>query len=251
MKIKKQKEVSFFEEEPELYEKTFGYRNFKTQVKFLDKIFKENEVKKVLDIACGHSPHGRILAKKGYNVTGIDLSESLLKLGKKKAKKEKIKINFYKKDMINFVVGKFDAAYIMFNSILHLNSKKKLKSHFKSVNKNLKKNGIYVIDLSQSPFKNPFKKHIIDRKVKGARSVITYTPLNKEKLIAKFKTETHYNNKKYTDEFEVLMFLSIKTLKSLAKISGFKIIKFYSNFNFNKISKDKNIRYLAVLKKIK
>jgi len=243
--------ISFFEEEPELYEKTFGYRNFDTQVKFLDKIFKNNKAKTILDIACGHSPHGRILAKKGYNVSGIDLSEPLLKLGEKRAKKEKIKINFCKRDMANFYIGKFDAAYIMFNSVLHLDSKNKLKSHFKSVNKSLNKKGIYIIDLSQSPFKNPFKKHVIDRKIKGIRSIITYIPLNKEKLTAKFKTETFYKNKRYIDEFIVLMFLPIKMLTNIAKISGFKVTDIYSNFNFNKISKNNSIKYIAVLKKIR
>tara|TARA_Y100000034_G_scaffold134449_1_gene202933 strand:+ start:2157 stop:2909 length:753 start_codon:yes stop_codon:yes gene_type:complete len=246
---KKMKKISFFKTKPELYEKTFGDRDFNMQVNFLDKIFKKYKVKKILDIACGHSPHGRILAKKGYSVSGIDLSESLLKLGKKLAKKENVKINFYKKDMENFYIGKFDATYLMFNSILHLNSKKKLKSHFMSVNKNLKKDGIYIIDLSQSPFKNPFKKNIIEKKIKGIKSVITYTPLNNEKLTAKFKIETYYKDKKYVDEFKILMFLPIKLLKESVKKTEFKIIKIYSNFKFKNISKINEIKYIVVLKK--
>lgn len=241
--------ISFFEEKPELYEKTFGYRNFAIQVNFLDKIFKKHKVKKILDIACGHSPHGRILAKKGYNVSGIDLSKSLLELGKKRAEKEKVKINLYKRDMEKFHIGKFDATYIMFNSILHLNSKNKLESHFKSINKNLRKKGIYIIDVSQSPFKEPFKKHVIDRNVKGIRSIITYTPLDKKRFTAKFKTETYYKNKIYTDEFKVLMFLPIKTLKEITKKTGFEIINIYSNFKFSKSNKNK-FKYIAVLKKV-
>src|SRR3990172_2481841 len=231
--------ISFFEAEPELYEKTFGYRRFGVQVSFLDKIFKKYRAKKILDIACGHSPHGRILAKRGYNVSGIDLSKSLLKLGEKRAKKEKARIRFFKKDMEHFYLGKFDAAYIMFNSILHLNSKDKLISHFRSVNKNLKSKGIYIIDLSQSPFKNPFKKHVIKRRIGGIKSVITYVPSDKEKLTAKFKTETYYQGKKYVDEFNVLMFIPIKILKEIAEKTGFRIINIYSNFKFYKSSENR------------
>jgi SAM-dependent methyltransferase len=245
------KRLSFFEAKPELYEKTFGYRDFKAQVGFLDKVFKKNKVKKILDIACGHSPQGRMLAKRGYEVSGIDLSESLLELGKKLAKKEKIKMIFYKRDMTNFYVGKFDAAYIMFNSILHLNSIKKLKAHFKAVNKNLKSNGIYIIDIYQSPFKDPFKKHIIDRKINGIRSVITYSPLNKKMLTARFKMETYYKKNKYIDQFIVLMFLPLKLLKEISKRTGFELINTYSNFKFQKLNKKETIRYIAVLKKKK
>ena len=242
---------SFFEAEPELYEKTFGYRDFKTQTNFLERIFKKNKARKVLDIASGHSPHGRILAKKGYKVSGIDLSESLLKLGRKRARNKNIKINFYKKDMINFYLGKFDVAYIMFNSILRLNSKNKLKSHFKSVNRNLRNKGVYVIDLSQFPFRDPFKKNKIDRKIKGIRSVLTYTPLNKKKLNAKLKIETYYEGKKYTEELNVLMFLPIEILKDIAKQTGFEIANIYSNFKFKKIKGSKSIKYIAILEKVK
>ena len=243
--------ISFFEAQPELYEKTFGYRDFKTQVKFLDKIFKDCKSRKILDIASGHSPQGRLLAKKGYNVSGIDLSEPLLRLGRKRAKNEKANVKFYKKDMANFKLGKFDAAFIMFNSILHLNSKEKLNSHFKSVNRNLRKGGIYIIDVSQSPFKNPFKEHKIDREVKGIRSVITYVPLSKKELTARFKTETYYKNKKYTDKFKVLMFLPLKILKDISKKAGFEVMGIYSNFKFRKLNDGNVIRYIAVLKKIK
>lgn len=245
------KKISFFEAEPELYEKTFGYRDFSTQVNFLNELFKQNNAKNILDIASGHSPQGRLLAKKGYSISGVDLSESLLELGRKRAKSEKTKMKFYKRDMSNFSLGKFDAAYIMFNSILHLNSKRKLNSHFKSVNKNLRKKGIYVIDVSQSPFEKPFEKHKLDRKIGGIRSVITYTPLSKKNLIAEFQTDTHHKDKKYSDKFKVLMFLPIKILKDLASKNGFEILDIYSDFKFNKNKESNPIRYIAVLRKIK
>ena len=66
--------------------------------------------------------------------------------------------------MKKFDVCKFDGAYIMFSSILHLHSKKDLISHFKSVNKNLKKGGLYIIDLSSLPFNSPFKPAIFKKK---------------------------------------------------------------------------------------
>jgi len=51
-----------------------------------------------LDIGCGTGRHSRELAKRGYSVTGIDLSESLLKRAKELSEKEKLNINFQKQD---------------------------------------------------------------------------------------------------------------------------------------------------------
>jgi len=243
--------ISFFDAEPELYEKTFGYRDFKTQVRFLDKIFKKNNSKKILDIVCGYSPQGRMLSKKKYFLAGIDLAKGLLKLGEKKAKKEKVNMKFHEMDMTNFKLGNFDAAYIMFNSLLHLNSKEKPLSHFKSVNNNLKKGGIYIVDLSQSPFDEPFKKHKIDRRIKGIKSIITYIPLSKKNLTARFQIETHYKDKKYLDSFKVLMFLPLEALKSIAKKTGFEIGALYKDFNSTKLKKNNAITSIAVLRKVK
>jgi len=240
---------TFFEVNPELYESTFGYRDFDKQVDFLDTIFKKYHVKSILDIACGHIPHGRMLAKKGYNIVGIDVANSLLKLGKKRAREEGIKVELYNKNMIKFYIRKFEAAYIMFNSILHLISYEQLYSHFKSVNENLKKKGIYIIDLSQSAHENPFKKHKIDRIVKGIRSVINYNPKDSKNLLASFKVDTFYKKRRYSNESLVLMFLPIPLLQSLSHETGFNVVDVFSDFDFKKNFRKENQTYIAILQK--
>ena len=207
---------SFFDKHPELYEKGFDYRKINEQVKFLDRIFSKNKSKIILDIACGHTPQGRKLAKKGYKISGIDLSNSLLKLARKRAKEEGVKLNLYKKDMRNFNIGKFDASYILFSSILHLCTKKDLLLHFKSVNRNLKKGGLYIIDLSSLPFTFPDKPAQFKKTRQGLTTSITYTPLKSSKLQARFTCTSLLKNKKVNeDSFIVLRFLPPSLLNHL------------------------------------
>ncbi|MBU2586090.1 MAG: class I SAM-dependent methyltransferase, partial [Bacteroidetes bacterium] len=52
----------------------------------------------ILDIGCGTGRHSIELAKRGYTVVGIDLSESMLKRAKEKAANENIKIDFIQAD---------------------------------------------------------------------------------------------------------------------------------------------------------
>ncbi|MBN1861449.1 MAG: class I SAM-dependent methyltransferase [Candidatus Thermoplasmatota archaeon] len=53
---------------------------------------------KILDIGCGTGRHSIELAKRGYHVTGIDLSESMLKRAEENAKKHNILVRFEKHD---------------------------------------------------------------------------------------------------------------------------------------------------------
>lgn len=60
---------------------------------------------KILDIGCGTGRHSIELAKRGYSVTGVDLSESQLGRAKEKAKEQGQEVDFQLSDArnLNFV----------------------------------------------------------------------------------------------------------------------------------------------------
>lgn len=65
--------------------------------------FIENEIDyskniKILDIGCGTGRHSIELAKRGYSVTGVDLSNSMLKRAREKAIEQKVNVDFKKAD---------------------------------------------------------------------------------------------------------------------------------------------------------
>ena len=63
----------------------------------------------MLDIACGRGRHSRILAEKGFNVTGIDISFDSIAFAKKY---ENENLEFYQHDMrLPFRVNYFDHAF--------------------------------------------------------------------------------------------------------------------------------------------
>ncbi|MDK9711918.1 class I SAM-dependent methyltransferase [Acidaminobacter sp.] len=53
---------------------------------------------KILDIGCGTGRHAIELTRRGYSVTGVDLSESQLKKAKENAAKEGLEVRFLKED---------------------------------------------------------------------------------------------------------------------------------------------------------
>ncbi|MGD1875198.1 MAG: class I SAM-dependent methyltransferase [Mastigocoleus sp.] len=65
---------------------------------FIEKEIEYNKEAKILDIGCGTGRHSIELAKRGYKVVGIDLSESMLERAKQKAAEQNLQIKFEKHD---------------------------------------------------------------------------------------------------------------------------------------------------------
>jgi len=65
---------------------------------FIEKEIDFDKSLKIIDIGCDTGRHSVELAKRGYKVTGIDLSESQLARAKEKAKAQNLQIDFQKHD---------------------------------------------------------------------------------------------------------------------------------------------------------
>lgn len=69
------------------------------EVDFIERETGDNKSFRILDIGCGTGRHSIELAKRGYTVVGIDLSESMLKRAKEKATNENVRIDFIQAEL--------------------------------------------------------------------------------------------------------------------------------------------------------
>jgi len=92
----------WYEELFENYAETYDTEEFTKgtigECDFIEKEINYDKTAKILDVGCGTGRHSIELSKRGYSVTGIDLSESQLQRAKQKASTQSLKIDFQKHD---------------------------------------------------------------------------------------------------------------------------------------------------------
>jgi SAM-dependent methyltransferase len=81
---------------------------------FIEKELGYDKALQIIDVGCGTGRHAIELTKRGYSVTGIDLSEAQLNMARQKALRENLKINFLRHDARNLpFINQFDAAIMI------------------------------------------------------------------------------------------------------------------------------------------
>jgi len=75
----------------------------KTQASYFTKVIESGKVKPctVLDLGCGTGAKAIYLAKRGFRVTGVDISETAITLAKEDAKKTRARVKFFVADATN------------------------------------------------------------------------------------------------------------------------------------------------------
>ena len=105
---------SLFENYAKSYDNEIFVKGTAGECDFIEKETDFNKSVKIIDIGCGTGRHSIELTKRGYNVTGIDLSESQLKRAKEKAEKQNLQIDFQMHDARNVPFrNEFDLAIML------------------------------------------------------------------------------------------------------------------------------------------
>jgi len=118
-------------------------------ITFVEEVFRKDakrEVRKILDLACGTGIPTLELAKRGYDVVGLDLHEEMLEVGRKKSQKLGLSVRFIQGDASKLGFREeFDAVTMFFSSITYFDEEK-IGELFASVSRALKDGGVFIAD---------------------------------------------------------------------------------------------------------
>ena len=179
------------------YHILYNNRDEKEAEFFIDNLIKRLNLvtpSKLIDIACGKGRHATYFNTKGFDVTGVDLSQNSIEHAIRQSIKKK-NLSFKVHDMRElYKANHFDVATNLFTSFGYFEDETDEQKAINSISQSLKANGLLIID-----FMNVNK--VVDNLVVKEQKIIQSITFN-----IKRKVEDHYiikdieildSNKKY------------------------------------------------------
>ncbi len=130
----------------ELWQKAVSPEWTKQEVDFLISELNIKQGQHLLDILCGFGRHSIQLAKKGYKITGVDISETFIKTLNEKIKADNLAIDTIQADILTIQINKtYSGAICMGNSFGYFNFDK-MKSFVEKVSSCLESGSRFIIN---------------------------------------------------------------------------------------------------------
>ncbi|TCD00361.1 class I SAM-dependent methyltransferase [Pedobacter psychroterrae] len=198
---------------------------------------------RILDIACGRGRHAIYLNKKGYDVTGIDLSEQNIKYAQQFEQKH---LHFFVHDMRKLCfINYFDIAMNLFTSFGYFETEKDHVNALKSFRKGIKPDGTLVIDYFNT---QKIIKNLTQQEIKTLEGI----EFHLHKFVADGKIIKHINfehrGKPYAFEERVKAF-TLADFERMCEKSGLRIRATFGSYGLDPYDEVKSERLILICQK--
>jgi SAM-dependent methyltransferase len=199
----------------------------------------------MLDVACGKGRHSIHLEEKGFDVTGIDLSEDSIE---EALRYQTDTLHFYRHDMrLPFWINYFDYAFNFFTSFGYFKTRREHDNAIRTIAQSLKSGGCFVMDYLNVHYAEDHLVHQFDKEVEGVNFFIT-----------KWFDETHFYKKIVVEDEalqEPLIFtekvakFSLGDFTEMFAFQGLMIDEVFGDYNFADYHVRKSPRLIMVARK--
>ncbi len=231
------------------YHLLYFERNDEEAANFITKLIDHLKPKmgsRMLDVACGKGRHSLQLADKGFDVTGIDLSEESIIEAQQNERKN---LHFFKHDMrFPFWSNYFEYAFNFFTSFGYFKTQRENNNAIRTISKSLKPGGTFVIDYLNSAFAE-------SQMVKNEEKIIDDVKFD----ITKWSDEFNFFKKivinDSTDETpltftEKVSKFSVFQFKEMFEQQGLQIQEVFGDYNLNPYNEKDSPRLIIIAKKL-
>ena len=201
---------------------------------------------RILDVACGKGRHSVHLAQKGFDVTGIDLSEDSIE---EALKSETANLHFYRHDMrLPFWINYFDYAFNFFTSFGYFKTAREHENAIRTIAQSIKSNGCFVLDYLNVHYAEDHLIHQFDKEIDGVNYFIT-----------KWFDETHFYKKIVVEDealeepltyTEKVAKFSLGDFTEMFAYQGLQIQEVFGDYNFGNYDVRKSPRLIVVARKV-
>lgn len=201
----------------------------------------------MLDVACGKGRHSLQLAGKGFDVTGIDLSEDSIK---EALKYESGNLHFYQHDMrLPFRINYFDYAFNFFTSFGYFQTQRENDNSIRTIAQSLKLHGKFVMDYLNVHYAEDHLVHRSEKEIDGINFIIT-----------KWHDETHFYKKIMIEDesqqepvtyTEKVAKFTVGDFTEMFAYQGLQIKEVFGDYNFSNYSMKDSTRLIMIAEKVR
>lgn len=236
----------------EYYDSLTSNVSYDETAKYVADILSENGIKKgiLLDLACGTGTMSVQMAKRGYEVIGIDNSPEMLSEAREKAYEAKEDILFLCQDMCDIdLYGTVECTICLLDSLNHLESEEELLAAFKGVSLFTVPGGLLIFDVN-TQYKH---KYVLGNNTFVYDNDDVYCVWQNEyddesktvEIFLDFFEEENGLYRRSSEYFTECAF-SDETIRRLLKEAGFSNVKAYGELSRNAPSEtEERIFYVA------
>lgn len=236
----------------EYYDLLYRDKNYKAEAEYVLSLLDEYNpgAKSIADLGCGTGKHAVEFSRRGYSVTGIELSESMLRLAKENKKIScpgNEDLTFLPGDISDFKTGeKYDAAFALFHVMGYLTSNSVLISGIRNIGRHLKNSGILIFDFWYGPAVLKQRPEVRKKILKGNGLTIEReaTPniiINDNIVQVNYHIEAESDSggeKLELDETHSMRYFFLPEIRLLLEQNGYKVLKMEEWMTGKELSED-------------
>jgi SAM-dependent methyltransferase len=229
------------------YDPLYQDKDYLAECDMIEAIFRTHGkglVSSVLDLGSGTGNHAIPLAKRGYEVSGLDCSEAMLTIARSKVANisEAASVVFYQGDIRSFELKqRFDAALMMFAVLGYQLENTDVLSSLRVARQHLKPEGLLIFDVWYGPavlHEKPTQRAKIMPTPKGKILRVAFPQLDigrHTSIVKYYLLEVEDGLVLYeTEEVHRVRFFFSKELELFLDCSGFKLLHLSSFGDINR-----------------
>lgn len=237
-----------------VYDKFMEHAPYHKWVAFTEEIVDSYDVqgKRLLDLGCGTGEITLRLSDSGFDVTGVDISETMLAEASQKAIHQKKSISWIQQDIRALQGFKDIDVCVSYCDVLnYVTEKDDIEAVCQNVFHSLKEKGLFIFDIHHLPY---VTEHLADNQFSDVMDELAYiweceageTEGEMHHFITFFVREENGLFFRY-DEYHHQQTYDFEFYTAALKKAGFTKIQFYADFCFEKQNINQDNQRIFVL----
>ncbi len=237
---------SYIGRHAQLYDIFYAEKNYTKEAIFVqqlvNKYYKQQPSKKMLELACGTGNHAFELENLGFQIQAFDYSPDMIARAREKAWEKQSKVSFAVGDMreLPHFEEKFEVAICLFDSIGYVLTNEGVMQVLNGVYENLKDKGIFIFEFWHAPAMlksfDPVRVKrwkLADKEIlrisETSISIPTQTSTVSYNIYEFFPNGTF----SHLQEAQTNRFFQLQEMIFFVENAGFKVVSYYDGYENN------------------